>query len=302
MAHYVLSEDQFRRTARVVRKAEMAVQPGYPPEEDRRGIIPFEFRRFELKTEWEAMAAAPDGSTIKTAEAFIVTWDDAAKKYIRLSTADVFEITDPLGTFGGTPAAEEDWDGTEVSGTTGVCWKPHDCPAWEVMAGGSALTPFEAYDDLTPACTDKNVWPLKADLTADTAADKILVSDGILKNSRGYGTSHSGYSSNGVRGLFAAMADGKNHIVALCGMAKRCKCSIKDAGGLASTDSSIVVDNVVATDGGQSPTASSSDELTVYQQLNPSSDGGFSGADNTVAQIDWHEDDDKWYIYDMPCE
>ncbi len=83
------------------------------------------------------------------------------------------------------------------------------------------------------------------------------------------------------------------------GMAKRCKCQL--AGAVVATDSTRTVDNVVATSLGWAPVASTSDTITAHIQLNPSSSGGYAGADNTVAYIEFHDDDGYWWIYDMPC-
>jgi hypothetical protein len=78
----------------------------------------------------------------------------------------------------------------------------------------SALTPFELYDDITPGQSDKYAWRLHADLTRDEDADKVLVSDGILKSTRAFGTSHAGVT-DGARGWYSTGPDGKNQIVSM---------------------------------------------------------------------------------------
>lgn len=84
------------------------------------------------------------------------------------------------------------------------------------------------------------------------------------------------------------------------GLAKRCKCQL--TGALTAATASCTVDTVTPTDGGQNPVANStSATLTAHIQLNPSSSGGYAGADNTVCYIELHEDDGYWWIYDMPC-
>jgi hypothetical protein len=173
-----------------------------------------------------------------------------------------------------------------------------------VMLSASGTTvPFELYDDVTPGSTGKNAWPLKADLTADTSATKILVSDGILGDVRALGTvtKTGGTPSTGARGYAIIGPDGNYQIFNIQRVAKRCKCQLTAA--LTATTSSCTVDNITPTDGGQNPVLNTSATytLTVYIQLNPSSSGGFAGADNTWCYIEWHEDDDKWYIYEMPC-
>lgn len=174
---------------------------------------------------------------------------------------------------------------------------------WIAAQSGSSLTPGFLYDDAVPDATGINMHPAKIESgswVADTDADKILVDNTHPGTFRGYGSNHSGFSATTAAKVWVTPGPGGNPVI-VCGkgLAKRCKCQLTAT--LTATTASCTVDNVTATDSGQSPTASSSTTMTVYIQLNPSSSGGYAGADNTVCYIEWHEDDDKWYIYDMPC-
>ena len=168
---------------------------------------------------------------------------------------------------------------------------------------GPKLIPIMLKTSLTPGGT-ADAYPTEPD---GTIIDEELyweVSDlsGDLR-APGKDDVDSG-DGDGAKGLVEMVGDGTLAIVRIQQQAKRCKCSIDDAGGIEDTDSSINVDNVKPTDGGLSPLDDPDDtaeDMTVYIQLNPSSSGGFTGADNTVCYIEWHEDDDKYYIYEMPC-
>jgi len=122
-----------------------------------------------------------------------------------------------------------------------------------VPPGGSPLTPFELYDDITPGDTNKEAWRLKedgGDLVRDEDADRVQVSDEVLKDARAYGTSHSGIT-DGARGFYTVGANGKNQIVSIQRLAKLIRGSGPSsavAGG-----ASYTLDYPVSLDDGQLP-------------------------------------------------
>lgn len=83
------------------------------------------------------------------------------------------------------------------------------------------------------------------------------------------------------------------------GMAKRCNAKLTAA--ITATTATVDVDTVVATSVGWAPVSSSSDVINAHIRLNPTSGGGWVGADNTDCGIEYHEDDSYWWIYDMAC-
>ncbi|MFA5752626.1 MAG: hypothetical protein WC910_06125 [Bacteroidales bacterium] len=159
--------------------------------------------------------------------------------------------------------------------------------------------PFMLKESLTPGGTATAYLTEPDGTIIDESTPLVVTVTDTIGDKRAVGKDDR--SAGGAIGLAEVLADGTVAIQNIHQQAKRCKCQIDDAGGIEATDASINVDNVTPTDGGQSPVASSSTDLTVYIQLNPSNSGGFTGADNTVCYIEWHEDDDKWYIYEMPC-
>jgi hypothetical protein len=249
----------------------------------------------------------PDGTTSKTIPALKIVdneWDHPG-----CAPCDIYQIT--------TSTTSEDWDIVPISGRTIPVYNltasdiqndwflviRDKSGRWIAAQSGSSLTPGFLYDDAVPDATGINMHPAKIESgswVADTDADKILVDNTHPGTFRGYGSNHSGFSATTAAKVWVTPGPGGNPVI-VCGkgLAKRCKCQLTAT--LTATTASCTVDNVTATDSGQSPTASSSTTMTVYIQLNPSSSGGYAGADNTVCYIEWHEDDDKWYIYDMPC-
>jgi hypothetical protein len=187
------------------------------------------------------------------------------------------------------------WREDEGSGAGTVVW------ALVRLGFTTGPIPFMLKESLTPGGTaDAYVCKPDGTIIDESTPWTIEVTD-TIGDKRAVGKDDAGAGNDGALGLAEVLGDGTAAIKQIHQRAKRCKCQIDDAGGIEATDSSINVDNVTPTDGGMSPVTSSSSDLTVYIQLNPSSSGGFSGADNTVCYIEWHEDDDKWYIYEMPC-
>jgi len=93
-----------------------------------------------------------------------------------------------------------------------------------VRIGSSAsLTPFILYDDVAPGDTDKYAWPVKddeGDLVADEEADKVYLQNTYPGNFRGYGSSHSGFSTTTAAKVLVADLFGKKQIVGGKGLAK----------------------------------------------------------------------------------
>ena len=176
-----------------------------------------------------------------------------------------------------------------------------DNPFWPpVGIPPSALTPRILYDDVAPGGNGL-AWPVDATMAADTSATKVTVYATFPGLYRGLGTNHTGFTPSPTAKIWTTMGtDGHETIVVGLGQAKECTCQL--TGALTATTSSCTVDTVIPTDGGQNPVSNStSATMTVYIRLNPSSSGGYAGADNTVAKIKWSEVDEKYYIEDMPC-
>ena len=146
------------------------------------------------------------------------------------------------------------------------------------QSGDDELIPFELYDDIAPSETDKDAWILKADLTRDTDADKIHVSDGILGDVRALGsnTKTGGTPATGARGYAVVGPDGDNQIVSIQRLANSCRAVAKGA----IAGSTGTVDAVTVMDDGQSPVANTTTaELAVTNPWN------FYLADNALCQI-----------------
>ncbi len=206
----------------------------------------------------------------------------------------------------GTPAAGDIWvpkagQWTLVKSQTSYSTGPI---GWHVVVAGiydgaahylvgkivdaPPLMPYILYDDMAPGDSDKAAYPVKSDLTADTVADKnVLVSDGILKTTRAKGSNFYSDTTKGARVWTMIGPDGKNHIVAVNGMAQRCSAILAAAGA---PGASVNVDNVVPLDGGQSPVTSSSS--TISATMPPAA----RALDNAVCVIEWDENGDAWKI------
>lgn len=294
MAH-ILSDRDYGRVSRVVSRVER-MPDSYTGRQSEPRLIPHEFCRFELVSDWEDAEDVATGAKIKECDACVVVWSHVEKKYIRLKQDNMeecytFRLTDREGTFGGSVGPNELTE-TEIDGTTGLAWNPHDCNRWEIAAPSSSLVAFILYDDVAPGDTDKNAWPVKDDLTADTSAGKVLLQNTFPGNFRGYGDAHTGFdATTAARVLAATMPDGKLHIVGGKGMAKMCYCTAKISSG----NTLSVVDNVVPMDGGHSPVASSSEELTL-------SASEWETDDNAGGIIVWDENSDAWRPVDFPCK
>lgn len=146
-----------------------------------------------------------------------------------------------------------------------------------VRGGGAGLTPRILYDDVAPGDTDKNAWPVKDDLTADTDADKVLVQNTFPGNFRGYGDAHTGFDATTAAKVWTAVdSAGKEQIVCGKGLAKLCRAVAKGA----ISGSTGTVDAVTVMDDGQSPVANpTTAELPV---LNP---WNYYLADDALCQI-----------------
>ena len=171
---------------------------------------------------------------------------------------------------------------------------------------GDSLILVELKTDLAPggsADAYALTWDAEGSFYAAVLESYFTVYDDPLRNHRGRGRDNMGEGQNGSWGIVRySPLSGRLEIVNLHEQAKRCKCL--SYGATTDTLSSFTVDNIAPTDGGLNPVNSTGDGviLTVYIQLNPSSNGGVKMADNTVCFIEWHEDDDKWYFYDAPCD
>ena len=254
------------------------------------------------------MATSPDKCCQKTARLIRGTLGSA----LTATTASV-TISNPVSMDGGqlptgTITGYNVYTTVGFAGASGaqcvVAWNANTSHYEFIWVEGISPTPCILYDDVSPGDTDKYAWQCKIDsgsIVADELLAKVQVSDGILKNARAYGSNHSGYTTTtAARAWYSTGPDGKNHIVAINWLAKRCQASL--AAALVSTGASVSVDGVIPIDGGQSPVASSSGTLTAYNRLNTSSSGGYEGVDNETCWIEWDEYNDKWWIYDMACK
>jgi hypothetical protein len=130
------------------------------------------------------------------------------------------------------------------------------------------LTARILYDDVAPGDTDKNAWPVKSDMTADTAADKVLVQNTHPGNFRGYGSSHSGLSATTAAKVWTTVGpDGKEQIVAGKGLAKIIRGSGPDT--TVAANASYTLSSPVALDDGQLPGSTVS--VTNYSTALPAS-------------------------------
>jgi len=170
-----------------------------------------------------------------------------------------------------TVSSEDCYLGTGGSGAK-ILWRDnagsgHGTIVWAVVRLGesSGLLPLILYDDAIPGGTSIQAWPVKADLTADTSADKVTIKNTHPGNFRGYGSNHSGFDATTAARVWCAKDNnGDWQIVSGKGLAKRCKATAKGA----ISGSSGTVDNVTACDDGQCPTASASGELSVSNPWN----------------------------------
>jgi hypothetical protein len=153
------------------------------------------------------------------------------------------------------------------------------------VIGGGSLTPRVLYDDVAPGDTDKYAWPVDNTMAANTSADKVKLQNTFPGTFRGYGSSHSGFSTTTAAKVWTSVgSNGKEYIVGGKGLARICLCQLTAAqtGG----DSSFTVDAVTVMDGGQSPGSS----LTVYNV------SASAGADNAVACIEFNETSAHWEV------
>jgi len=179
------------------------------------------------------------------------------------------------------PAGSRD-DQSEPAAPSGVATGSRVWVSWHygrliiVSGGGGSLTPRILYDDVAPGDTDKNAWPVKDDMTADTAADKVLVQNVFPGTFRGYGDVHTGYDATTAAKVWTSPGpDGKEHIVYGKGLAKLCRAVAKAAiSGATGT-----VDAVTVMDDGQSPVVDATTELSVNNPWN------FYLADDALCQL-----------------
>jgi hypothetical protein len=164
-------------------------------------------------------------------------------------------------------------------------------------SGGDELIPFELYEDIAPSETNKDAWILKDDLTRDTDADKIHVSDGILGDVRALGsnTKTGGTPATGARGYAVVGPDGDNQIVAIQRKAKMIVVANTASGHAAVTSAttSFTATLTRVCDDGQNPLVGAATSLTV---TNP----GFEIDDN-LADITCIQDGATYRIVDAKC-
>jgi hypothetical protein len=165
--------------------------------------------------------------------------------------------------------------------------------AWAIVRLGpaaSGLTPAILKDDCAPDDTDIAAYPVASDGTADEDADELTLDNTHPGNFRGYGSDHTGFDTTTAAKVLYASINGKNQIVGGKGLAKMCYCQAKIASG----NTLATVDNVVPMDGGHSPVASSSTELSVSS--------GFETDNNAYGIIAWDETNGVWRPLDFPCK
>ena len=169
---------------------------------------------------------------------------------------------------------------------------------WVAVGSPTSLTPRILYDDVAPGDTDKNAWPCKDDMTADTDADKVLVQNPWI-GFRGYGDSHTDYTATNAARIFTTITpDGKESIVSGKGLAKTIIVANTASGhaAVAKTTASFTAAFTRACDDGQVPTASSPATLVVD---NP----GFAIDDNATGIVCIMDSGGShlYRIIDAPC-
>ena len=135
-----------------------------------------------------------------------------------------------------------------------------------IEGGGGALTPRILYDDIAPGDTDKNAWPCKSDMTADTSADKVSLDNTFPGNFRGYGDSHTDFTATNAAKVWTTVdLAGKEQIVTGIGLAKTIIVANTASGhaAVAKTTTSFTATFTRVCDDGQPPTVSSPATLVV---------------------------------------
>lgn len=157
-----------------------------------------------------------------------------------------------------------------------------------IASYSSPLIPIILKESLTPGGT-ADAYVCKSDWTIidEETPYTIEVTD-TIGDKRALGKDD--LSSDPAKGYAVALADGTYAIVEIRQRAKMCYCQAKIASG----NTLATVDNVSAMDGGQSPVASSSTELSV------SSD--FETDNDAYGIIVWDETADVWRPLDFPCK
>jgi hypothetical protein len=120
------------------------------------------------------------------------------------------------------------------------------------QSGGEELIPRILYDDVAPGNTDKNAWPCKADMTADTTATKVLVQNTFPGKFRGYGDAHTGFDATTAAKVWTTVdLAGKEQIVYGKGLAVL----ILGTGpsGVVDAGAGYTLSSLVSLDGGQLP-------------------------------------------------
>jgi len=113
------------------------------------------------------------------------------------------------------------------------------------------LVPRILYDDVAPGDTDKNAWPCKDDMTADTEADKVLLQNTFPGTFRGYGSNHSEQDATTAAKVWTTVdRAGQEQIVFGKGLAKLIRGSVS---GGAAADAAYDLTSPVALDDGQLP-------------------------------------------------
>ncbi len=208
--------------------------------------------------------------------------DDTDDSGMYLGKVRYFEFSETKYTGEWKTDDEQEWEldasGLGVSFSVGdklVAW-------WDAQRGmfvpcfSSSLTPRILYDDAVPGGTDINAYPVLADMTADTAATKVLVQNTHPGNFRGYGDAHTGFDATTAAKVWTTVdLAGKEQIVYGKGLAKLCRAVAKAA----ISGASGTVDAVTVMDDGQSPVDSASTELSVNNPWN------FYLADDALCQI-----------------
>ena len=115
---------------------------------------------------------------------------------------------------------------------------------------GAKLIPRILYDDAAPGDTDIDAWPCKADMTADTDADKVLVQNTFPGNFRGYGDAHTGFDATTAAKVWTTVdLAGEEQIVYGKGLAVL----IRGSNSAAAANATYTLSSLVSLDGGQLP-------------------------------------------------
>lgn len=147
MAQY-FGEDDRRRIAQVVVDHERERRDLSAPPSRPRTPLPFQFRRFELKTAF----SIADGDTYQTAEAYFLQDDGTVEDGSSDTHRASFTVTDILNTRFGIGNGE--LDSPYDRGSQGTCYHPHDVDRWEVVDMRAIdMMRFELKYDLTPGGT-----------------------------------------------------------------------------------------------------------------------------------------------------